>query len=292
MGPKEADSMKHTLAPLLLVAMVGFGWAVGGCAAKRSERPYDEAYDLEAYRQAAELQSMVDMAKACYGGGGRQIPGMTDRVWQTIDMSCHGRSYWEWFDKTAISAVDLKGGRPDWFDADFTRYTERWFSEEIEAAAAYVRSHPDMSSYIPLLILQKREPGIYTAIPEETKARILCDALAKMIFLNEFGAPGDHPAGDLLVGVGKTAIPFLRKMLDNPRKVFLPNGWVGDPSRGQYRRADYACLFLTRILGRKPNFSEDPKERDKQIAALKIELQDPAEDEKEFQEAYKLLHNP
>ena len=148
--------------------------------------------------------------------------------------------------------------------------------DEIEAAAAYVRDHPDSSSYLLLMALRQQANGAYWSVPDDIKARILCDALSRLAFLVDFGPVGpsdiySSQATRAIVVLGKAAVPYLREELKDMRPAPLnPGEDAAKP--GGYRRADLAYYCLMQIRGTKPTFPADLKQRDKLIADLEKEL--------------------
>jgi hypothetical protein len=156
-------------------------------------------------------------------------------------------------------------------------------SEEVEAAAAYVKKHPDVSSYHLLMALYEQAPAAYGDISNATKAEVLCDALASVVCVSDFGMLGEGPgtgtepyngpAGEALVGLGADASPCLREMLHDRRPAYVEGSRASTVSiRYGYRRADYAYRYILLILGRKYEFLPDLARRDERIAVLQKEL--------------------
>ena len=130
------------------------------------------------------------------------------------------------------------------------------------------------------MALREHAPKRYLGIPDATKAQILCDALAKVTFLDDFGSVGDPPddavdreAGRALVEVGRTALPLLANLLGNRSEAPISGSdsatiaWAN-----QYRRCDFAYRYILLILGRKHALHPDLAERDRLIADLQKEL--------------------
>ncbi len=143
---------------------------------------------------------------------------------------------------------------------------------------SYLTDHPDYTAYHLLLMLRKVEPKAYERVPSATKAAILCSALATSTFLNDWGnlnpaGSFDDESAEALLELGNTALPPLRKLLDDKRpapswgsaEATMPKGY-------KYRRADYAYRYIMVIQGHKPLFLATPAERDPLIDALTKEL--------------------
>lgn len=145
--------------------------------------------------------------------------------------------------------------------------------KEMEMAAAYVKSNPDVSSYHLLMALRKQAPQVYQDIPDTTKARVLCDAFAKVDYFNDFKLLGGpeiyYNSANALVSLGKVAIPLLQKLLQDRRETLALGSIDATGSLIQrYRRCDWAYMYVVFILGRKPVLPHDLAERDKLIAEL------------------------
>ena len=177
---------------------------------------------------------------------------------------------------------------PEWIQRHVLRITDpttyhdpTWpvLSEsELRHGADYVRAHPDETSFHVLLIVRSRSPRIYEDLPLDTRAKVICDAMAQLMLLNEFGClepkdPYDGPAAKALIEIGGPALLRLRPLLDDERPALL---WGGEEAmlteEYQLRRADYAYRSATLILGREPVFHEDINLRDQLLAELRAEL--------------------
>ena len=154
-------------------------------------------------------------------------------------------------------------------------------AEEVEAASSYIKEHPDISSYHLLMILRELSSSTYAGIPDATKAKVLCDALARLREFNDFGHLYTDPvsldgvAAKALLEIGEPALGCLRKLLLNKDRVrhFGSDGAITS-SIYEYRRADFAYRYIMLILGRTPVLLDELKERDKLIADLLKELKD------------------
>ncbi len=151
-------------------------------------------------------------------------------------------------------------------------------SEEVNDAAKYVQERPDFSSFHLLMALRDQAPGAYSAIPDATKARVLCDALAKETYLNDFGylhpsEPFDGEAARAILAVGRPCLPFLGNLLSNRQKAPLFGSEGATMSEiYDYRRADFAYRYIVLILGLEPTFAPDSPERDGLITDLQRQL--------------------
>lgn len=153
---------------------------------------------------------------------------------------------------------------------------------DVREALAYIRSHVDYSSYHLLLALRKYYPGVYKKISSEEKSAILCSALNNTICLNDWGVlkardSFDDQSAKALLETGKVALKYLAPMLDNDSPALLSGSQEAFTSEVYgYRRKDFAYRYASLILGKSPVFRDDPKQRDKDIEALKAELKKPA----------------
>jgi len=181
--------------------------------------------------------------------------GMTDRLKRGVGQARSGQTFME-------SSL---------FDAKLS-------AEEVGVAKGYVMGHPDVSAYILLMALREHAPGAYAGVPDATKARALCDALASLTALNDFGhlessESYDDMAGKALIEIGKPALKCLEALLsDKSRARLFGSKGATLSSSLQYRRADFAYRYIMLILGRQPAFPADPAERDKLIADLQEQL--------------------
>jgi hypothetical protein len=146
---------------------------------------------------------------------------------------------------------------------------------DVQAAADYVRAHPDHTAYHVLFALRARAPDAYQGLPATTRAAVLCAALGKLRFLNDWGYlapkdPHDGPAAAALVETGAAALPCLAPLLDNRSDAPLFGSEEATlSSMYKYRRCDFAFRAAARILGAAAPFDADPRRRDKDIAQLK-----------------------
>ena len=151
-------------------------------------------------------------------------------------------------------------------------------SDELKAAKDYIVEHTDSSAYILLMALRKDAPGIYAEVPSEVKAQVLCAALAKVTFLNDFGVLGpsgshDGEAGKALLETGESGIGCLRTLLgDKGDAPLFGSKDATVSSVYRYRRADFVYRYIMLMRGREPTFPADPAERDMLIGKLRKEV--------------------
>ncbi len=80
-------------------------------------------------------------------------------------------------------------------------------------------------------------------------------------------------AASALLEIGEPAVPYLVPLLDDFEEAILEGSEEATVSAdSQYRRADWACLFISLIRDIPYRFHEDPAVRDKRIRALKNRL--------------------
>jgi hypothetical protein len=144
---------------------------------------------------------------------------------------------------------------------------------DLVACAAWTTRHPDHSAYHALASLLRHDSHLAYPVPSETHAKVLCDALARQTYLNDFAVlePNDYalrPAGRALIAQGPAVVPLLRALLQDTRPAPL---WGSEEATlatiHQYRRKDFAYFFLCQIEGRDYHFDADPAARDARIAA-------------------------
>jgi len=149
---------------------------------------------------------------------------------------------------------------------------------EREAAVGWLTANPRANAILLLLALRRSAPEAYASVPAEARAQALAAALRERAVLNDFGyvdESGDHDgeAGRALLELGQDAVAALRPELDDLNKAQLEGSEAGALVRHfGLRRADLAYRYLMRILGRVPELDPDPAVRDREIAALREEL--------------------
>jgi hypothetical protein len=147
-------------------------------------------------------------------------------------------------------------------------------AEEAEKAGAYVRAHPDRSSYLLLWELSDDFPAAYARIPDGTKAAILCDQLAKAETCNDWGTPKyDSMSAKVLLATGRAALPYLKPLLDNRNVLYDQDGRMHFGGENQYRVADFAYRYVSLILGLDPTLDPDPGPQYEKNKQLKQKLE-------------------
>jgi hypothetical protein len=141
-------------------------------------------------------------------------------------------------------------------------------------AERYIMAHQNFTSYLLLDHVRERFPELYGNIPEDTKAAILCDELVHTELCNDWGTlQHDSEAARALISTGRSAIPYLRQILDDARYIHYDNFKLYTPSsRDHYRRCDFAYRYACLIQGLEPEYDPDPKIRDASISRLKTKL--------------------
>jgi hypothetical protein len=147
-------------------------------------------------------------------------------------------------------------------------------AEDVPQALIAIKKHPDYTSYFLLMAIRWHHPKSYQELPNETKIAVLCSALKNVSFLNDWGTlKSDGFATAALVETEKAALPSLIPLLDDNAPALLGGSKEAFVSKIQgFRRKDFAYRCVSRILGDTPVFHRDPRERDKEIEALKKRL--------------------
>jgi hypothetical protein len=156
---------------------------------------------------------------------------------------------------------------------------ERLGAADLEQAKEYIAAHPDHTSSHLLYAIREHFPDTYATIPEMTKARILCSALARAELSFDWGTlyPPDQGTegvgGEAITELRRHALPFLVPILQDRHAVRAAAGSMTPLEETyQYRRADYAYRYICVILKQAFVFDPDPKARDRHIAELKKKL--------------------
>jgi hypothetical protein len=148
----------------------------------------------------------------------------------------------------------------------------------VSATIDYLRNHPDFTAYHLLFLLRHYAPKDYESLPADIKAEILCSSLANVQCLNDWGylapkEPYDGIAAQALLQVGKSALPYLLKLMNDKNDAPLFGTEEATMSHlYRYRRADFAYRYAMLVLGRQPTFPADASERDRLIIVLQREL--------------------
>lgn len=149
---------------------------------------------------------------------------------------------------------------------------------QAEVLRAAVEAHPDASSYHRLGVLRREQPAIYARIAPETRARVLCAALATSRYLNDWGYldPGesyDGKAATALLETGRAALSCLAPLLDDLGAAPLFGSEEATMSAvRRYRRADFAARYAAIVLGEGPAFEIDMAARDRALEGLRARV--------------------
>jgi hypothetical protein len=136
----------------------------------------------------------------------------------------------------------------------------RYTPEGAHEIREHVEEHPDHESYHCLFALHRKARRAYAAIPPDKKASVLAAALTHTQFL-------------ATIELGSAALPVLRPILEDARPAPLFGSEEATlSSMHRYRRKDFACRAIARILGLPFRFSGDPEERDRMIEEIKTHL--------------------
>jgi hypothetical protein len=149
---------------------------------------------------------------------------------------------------------------------------------EVDRRAAYIKKHPDYTSYRVLLELRREHPRAYRRLSPDVRAAVLCSALKEQPYFDDWPEPyepceeeGDLESEQALVEIGRPAVPHLLPLLDDRS----PAEWEEieePPEYDDYRRADYAFRYISWIMGLPFKFEPRPEDRDRAIEALKNKL--------------------
>jgi hypothetical protein len=151
-------------------------------------------------------------------------------------------------------------------------------ANDIPQVQSYIKMNPNHSSYHLLLALKKHHPEEFKKIPTVAKAQVLCSTLEKTEWLNDWSVldPSDSvdfESANALLEIGKESIQYLVPLLSDTNGAPLEGSEdAAISSRYKYRRKDFAYRYIMLIREEQPAFHADPKERDKNIEALKAKL--------------------
>lgn len=149
-----------------------------------------------------------------------------------------------------------------------------WSSSMSIEARAEISAHPSLRSYLTLMVLREREPGAYARVEALAAAQVLCDALARQPFLDDWGyldEEGGHEgeATWALIELGPAAIPPLAPCLRDRTRAYLSGSERATMAELHgLRRCDLAARAMARLLGLPPRFDRDVDQRDRWIAQL------------------------
>ena len=155
------------------------------------------------------------------------------------------------------------------------RLSDRPFeASSVAEATRYVAAHKDSSSYHLLYALHRYYPDSYALISNADKAAVLCSALENVEAANDWSIltskeSGDREVGQMLIAAGRDALPALKKVLTDDRRVRNFGSTESTVSvTYDYRRKDFAYRYVCMILGRNHTFDATPEMRDKRIRQL------------------------
>jgi hypothetical protein len=121
-----------------------------------------------------------------------------------------------------------------------------------KALTTLVTQNANADGLLPLLLLRRLDNKSYLAVPAETRAKILTDALSGSKYFNTWGLPNFYieEASHAMIESGRAAVPALKRMLSDTR----PAPTFGSQEymiykQYNYRVCDYALYFLEQIDG-------------------------------------------
>jgi hypothetical protein len=176
----------------------------------------------------------------------------------------------EMSENTLDALIAASKADQSWLDAAASFATPPTQQAQAQSKA-WIAKHPDRDSYHVLGWLYKSAPEAYQAIPDTTRAQVLCDAIRHQRYLNDFAVldPAEsftRAAGKALLALGESAIPALRKLMDDANAAPLMGSEEATLSAiYQYRRKDFAYYFLSKITGKPFIFDAQPASRDQLI---------------------------
>ena len=135
-----------------------------------------------------------------------------------------------------------------------------------KALVALVNQNQNAGGLLPLLLLRKLDNKAYLAVPAQTRAAILTNALSTSKYFNTWGLPNFYleDASHAMIEAGKSAVPALERMLSDTRlaPVFgSQEAMISD--QYNYRVCDYAYFFLQQIAGNAQlRLPQSPADRD------------------------------
>jgi hypothetical protein len=145
--------------------------------------------------------------------------------------------------------------------------------DDAATARSRIAAQPGHEWYHALFALRRGHPAIYAAIAPASRAHVMCDALAHLVFYNDWGyldPAGSHDgeAAKALLELGDAAASCLRPLLaDRNAAPLFGSEEATLSSLYKYRRCDFAYRYLIKLRGGEPAFDRDPAQRDRAIAA-------------------------
>lgn len=157
--------------------------------------------------------------------------------------------------------------------------TAHFTEQEIRRAGTYILEHQDYTAYHVLMALQKHSPATFNAVPHNARAAVLGSALGHLRSFNDWDhldntSPSQKPAVHALLSSGEEAVQYLRPLLDDCSDApFYGTEEATMSSIYHYRRCDFAYRYIMFLLNGTPVFHRTPEERDREIMALKRDLE-------------------
>lgn len=133
------------------------------------------------------------------------------------------------------------------------------------------------TAFLALEALREANPDAYRAIAPHERADIYVDALKNNLFYNAWGLPVYQltATARALIDLGKDAVEALKPLLSERREAPLSGSQDATTSTMYGNRVcDYAWVLISEIKRRPYVYSQNPVERDRDIEALREELQD------------------
>jgi hypothetical protein len=150
--------------------------------------------------------------------------------------------------------------------------------QDVDRIVERIDESPDIRSYQLLFFLAKKHPKLYANVDKATKAAILCSAMKREVFLNDWGIlptfatterPWVAPAMDLLTDLGPDVLPSLLPLLEDKRPgLFSGSSDATESTVFRYRRCDFACYAGALILREAYVLRETMEDRDIDIEKM------------------------
>jgi hypothetical protein len=138
----------------------------------------------------------------------------------------------------------------------------------------HIRGQGD-TAFLALEALREADPPAFGSLSTSLRARIYVDALAGSTFFNAWGLPGYQltPTAHALAALDDAAVAALKPLLVDDRPAPLAGSEDATTSQMYRNRVrDYAWALINEA-GRRPyHYSQDPAQRDRDIASLLKEL--------------------
>jgi hypothetical protein len=159
----------------------------------------------------------------------------------------------------------------------------RLLSKDVSTVISYIEANNSYKSYHLLMALKRDVPDAYKKLAKKTKAAILTSALKNMRTVDDWSflhpkESVDNISAEALLELGKESLEYLIPILDDDAEGLHINRFS---RQFKYRRKDFAYRYVSLILERSPTFAADPKQRDKDIEALKKVLKESSKAKKD-----------